>query len=79
MGVGYIVYSRIGPKADFMLGHAFCSAEERIAPRADLPAFVRLYFGAVWHGGYWVQGLENLLPLLNFLFLNSLTYEVKET
>lgn len=34
-GVGYIVYSRIGPKADSMLGHAFCSAEERIAPRAD--------------------------------------------
>jgi len=59
-GVGYIVYSRIGPKA-------------------DLPAFVRLYFGAVWHGGYWVPGLENLLPLLNFLFLNSLTYVVKET
>lgn len=66
MGVGYIVYSRIGPKADFMLGHAFCSAEERIAPRADLPAFVRLYFGAVWHGGVLGAGLGKFIAAFEF-------------
>lgn len=46
-GVGYIVYSRIGPKA-------------------DLPAFVRLYFGAVWHGGVLGAGLGKFIAAFEF-------------